>query len=79
VGVNALTAILGKELQGTNILVNAYSPGWMKTDMGGDDAPFTAEEGAQTGVYLATLPDGGAQGLFFAEMRKFGGPIQLQW
>ncbi len=47
--------------------------------MGGDDAPFTAEEGAQTVVYLATLPDGGTQGLFFAEMRKFGGPIQLQW
>lgn len=51
----------------------------MKTDMGGDDAPFTAEEGAQTAVYLATLSDAGAQGLFFAEMRKFGGPIQLQW
>ena len=28
---------------------------------------------------LATLHDRGAQGLFFAEMRKFGGPIQLQW
>ncbi len=92
VGVNGLTVILAKELQGTNILVNAYSPGWMKTDMGGDSAPFTAEEGAQTAVYLATLPDRGAQavylatlpdrgaqGQFFAEMRKFGGPIQLQW
>ncbi|RCJ34718.1 short-chain dehydrogenase [Nostoc minutum NIES-26] len=78
-GVNGLTVLLGKELQGTNILVNAYSPGWMKTDMGGDNAPFTAEEGAETAVYLATLPDGGAQGQFFAEMRKFGGPIQLQW
>ncbi len=51
----------------------------MKTDMGGENAPFTAEEGAETAVYLATLPDGGAQGQFFAEMRKFGGPIQLQW
>ncbi|MBD2360367.1 SDR family oxidoreductase [Anabaena minutissima FACHB-250] len=79
VGVNGITAILAKELQGTNILVNAYSPGWMKTDMGGDQAPFTAEEGAETAVYLATLPDGGAQGQFFAEMRKFGGPVQLQW
>jgi NAD(P)-dependent dehydrogenase (short-subunit alcohol dehydrogenase family) len=79
VGVNGITAILAKELQGTNILVNAYSPGWMKTDMGGDNAPFTAEEGAETAVYLATLPDGGAQGQFFAEMRKFGGPVQLQW
>ncbi|MEA5564365.1 SDR family oxidoreductase [Anabaena sp. UHCC 0399] len=79
VGVNGITAILAKELQGTNILVNAYSPGWMKTDMGGDQAPFTAEEGAETAVYLATLPDGGAQGQFFAEIRKFGGPVQLQW
>jgi NAD(P)-dependent dehydrogenase (short-subunit alcohol dehydrogenase family) len=78
-GVNGLTVLLAKELFGSNILVNAYSPGWMKTDMGGDNAPFTAEEGAETAVYLATLPDGGAQGQFFAEMRKFGGPIQLQW
>ncbi|AUT01383.1 short-chain dehydrogenase [Nostoc sp. CENA543] len=78
-GVNGITAILAKELQGTNILVNAYSPGWMKTDMGGENAPFTAEEGAETAVYLATLPDGGFQGQFFAEMRKFGGPFTLQW
>jgi NAD(P)-dependent dehydrogenase (short-subunit alcohol dehydrogenase family) len=79
VGLNGLTAILAKELQGTNILVNAYSPGWMKTDMGGADAPFTADEGAETAVYLATLPEGGPQGKFFAEMRKFGGPIVVPW
>lgn len=79
IGLNGLTVLLAKELQGTNILINAYSPGWMKTDMGGDNAPFTAEEGAETAVYLATLPDGGSQGQFFAEMRKFGGAIQLQW
>ncbi len=79
VGLNGLTALLAKELQGTNILVNAYSPGWMKTDMGGESAPFTAEEGAETAVYLAILPEGGAQGHFFAEMRKFGGAIDLPW
>lgn len=79
IGVNGLTVLLAKELQGDNILVNAYSPGWMKTDMGGENAPFTAEEGAETAIYLATLPDGGAQGQFFAEMRKFGGPVQVQW
>ncbi|MBD1996484.1 SDR family oxidoreductase [Leptolyngbya sp. FACHB-541] len=79
VGVNGLTAILAKELQGTNILVNVYSPGWMQTDMGGSSAPFTAAEGAETAVYLATLPEGGPQGKFFAEMRKFGGAIALPW
>lgn len=79
VGLNGLTAIWVKELQGTNILVNAYSPGWMQTDMGGFNAPFTADEGAETAVYLATLPVGGAQGRFFAEMRKLGGAVALPW
>ncbi|WP_009630435.1 SDR family oxidoreductase [Synechocystis sp. PCC 7509] len=78
-GLNGLTVLLAKELQGTNILVNAYSPGWMQTDMGGENAPFTAEEGAETAVYLATLPDGEAQGKFFAEMRKSGDAITLNW
>jgi len=78
-GLNGFTVLLAKELQGTNILVNAYSPGWMKTDMGGSEAPFTAAEGAETAVYLATLTDHGAQGKFFAEMRKFGGAIALAW
>jgi NAD(P)-dependent dehydrogenase (short-subunit alcohol dehydrogenase family) len=79
IGLNGLTALLAKELQGTNVLVNAYSPGWMQTDMGGSNAPFTANEGAETAVYLATLPKGGSQGNFFAEMRKFGGAIALPW
>ncbi|MBD2533062.1 SDR family NAD(P)-dependent oxidoreductase [Nostoc sp. FACHB-892] len=79
IGLNGVASLLAKELKGTNILVNNYSPGWMKTDIGGADAPLTAEEGAETAVYLATLPDGGPQGGFFAEMRKFGGPFPLPW
>ena len=79
VALNGLTCILAKELQNTNILVNSYSPGWMKTDIGGDNAPYTVEEGAETAVYLATLPDDGSQGGFFAEMRKSGTPVMLSW
>ena len=79
IGLNGLTCLLAKQLAGSNILINAYSPGWMKTDMGSESAPFTAAEGAETTVYLATLPDGGSQGGFFAEMRKFGGPITVLW
>lgn len=79
VGLNGLTVLWAKELQGTNILVNAYSPGWMQTDMGGSNAPFTADEGAETALYLATLPDNSPQGQFFAEMRKFGGAVTLSW
>lgn len=79
IGLNGLTCSLAKELQNTNILVNSYSPGWMKTDMGGENAPYTVEEGAETAVYLAMLPDGGFQGGFFAEMRKSGAPVLLSW
>ncbi len=77
--MNAIAILLARESVGSNILINAYSPGWMKTDIGGPDAPFTVEEGAETAVYLATLPDGGPSGQFFAEMRKFGGPVALPW
>ena len=45
----------------------------MQTDMGGSNAPFTADEGAETALYLATLPDGGLQGQFFAEIWRCGG------
>jgi NAD(P)-dependent dehydrogenase (short-subunit alcohol dehydrogenase family) len=77
--LNGIIVLAAKELAGTDILVNAYSPGWLKTDMGGPEAPFTAEDGAVTAIYLATLPTGGPSGRFFAEMRRFGGPMELQW
>jgi NAD(P)-dependent dehydrogenase (short-subunit alcohol dehydrogenase family) len=77
--LNGLVALAAKELAGTDILINAYSPGWLQTDMGGPSAPFTAHEGAETALHLATLPAGGPNGKFFAELRKFGGPMQLPW
>jgi NAD(P)-dependent dehydrogenase (short-subunit alcohol dehydrogenase family) len=60
--LNALTVMLASELKGTNILVNAVCPGWVRTDMGGSSAPRSVEEGAATPVWLATLPDGGPTG-----------------
>jgi NAD(P)-dependent dehydrogenase (short-subunit alcohol dehydrogenase family) len=60
--LNALTVMLASELRGTNILVNAVCPGWVRTDMGGSNAPRSVEEGAVTPVWLATLPDGGPTG-----------------
>ena len=70
VALNALTAILAKELEGTNILVNAASPGWVKTRMGGEQAELSPEEGADTILWLAQMEDGGPNGGFFANREQ---------
>lgn len=67
--LNALTRIFASELQGTNILVNSVCPGWVKTDMGGANAPRTPEQGVDTIVWLATHADGGATGGFFRDRK----------
>lgn len=59
--LNALTVLLANELRGQAIKVHSMCPGWVKTDMGGPNAPRTVEKGAETAVYLATqkgLPTG---------------------
>jgi NAD(P)-dependent dehydrogenase (short-subunit alcohol dehydrogenase family) len=64
--VNAVTVVLSRAVAGSNILINAVTPGWVRTHMGGEQAPLSLEEGADTPVWLATLPDGGPSGgLFF--------------
>jgi 3-oxoacyl-[acyl-carrier protein] reductase len=62
--LNALSRTLANELTGFNILVNAMSPGFLKTDMNpqGTRLPGAA---VPTAVELASLPDGGPSGRFF--------------
>jgi NAD(P)-dependent dehydrogenase (short-subunit alcohol dehydrogenase family) len=67
--LNIQTRIIAGELNGSNILINAMCPGWVRTDMGGPGAPRSIEEGADTIVWLATLPDGGPQGGYFRNRR----------
>lgn len=63
--VNMFTNHLAHELKGTKIKVNAAHPGWVKTDMGGANAPLELVDGAKTSVTLATLADDGPTGGYY--------------
>lgn len=62
--LNALTKALPRDLP-AGVKINAMCPGWVRTRMGGRGAPRSPEEGADTALWLATLPDDGPTGGFF--------------
>ena len=66
--VNALTKNLAAELgQGRRgVLVDAVCPGHCRTDMGGPAAPRSAEQGADTALWLVGR-DGGETGLLWED------------
>jgi NAD(P)-dependent dehydrogenase (short-subunit alcohol dehydrogenase family) len=65
--LNAFTVSLANELRGTSIKVNAASPGASRTDLNNNTGTRSPEEGAETPVWLATLPDDGPTGGFFLD------------
>ena len=54
VGVNMFTRTLAQELKGRGITVSSFNPGWVRTDMGGADAPREPYEVAEEIYKLAT-------------------------
>jgi len=67
--LNALTRLTSAELGPGDIKINAMCPGWVKTAMGGPNATRPVEKGAETAVWLATLPADGPSGGFFRDMK----------
>jgi NAD(P)-dependent dehydrogenase (short-subunit alcohol dehydrogenase family) len=62
--LNAFTVHLAAELKDTNIKVNSAHPGWVKTEMGTDQAPMEIVDGAKTSVQLALIGPDGPHGRF---------------
>lgn len=70
--LNAVTRFLAVEMADVPALkINAACPGWVKTDLGGPDAIRTVEEGADTIVWLAGLPDDGPTGGLFRDRAPY--------
>ena len=68
--LNAFTRLLAATYRGQGVLANAVDPGWVRTDMGGPSAPRSVEQGVETTVWLATLPEDGPTGGFFRDKRS---------
>jgi NAD(P)-dependent dehydrogenase (short-subunit alcohol dehydrogenase family) len=66
--LNAITVMLASAMPFAR--VNCVDPGWVRTDMGGPNASRSVEQGAETIVWLATLPADGPSGGFFHDRKR---------
>jgi NAD(P)-dependent dehydrogenase (short-subunit alcohol dehydrogenase family) len=63
--LNSFTVHLAYELRNTSIKVNSAHPGWVKTELGGENADLEVSEGGKTSAWLARLPEDGPTGGYF--------------
>ncbi|WP_224449131.1 SDR family NAD(P)-dependent oxidoreductase [Haloprofundus salilacus] len=66
-GLNGLTAYLHGEYGDEGLLANSVCPGWVRTDMGGENASLPVEKGAETPVWLCRFRPGGPAGRFWRD------------
>nr|AEE63240.1 unknown [Dendroctonus ponderosae] len=72
--INMATKSLSQDLKKDGILVACVHPGWVKTDMGGSNAPMSVEESSRGIVQLMAKLDESHTGGFFQWDGK-----ELQW
>jgi NAD(P)-dependent dehydrogenase (short-subunit alcohol dehydrogenase family) len=73
--LNAATRKLAQALEPRGISVNVASPGWVRTDMGGQEANLSLEEGGRNIVGIVTDLPPSATNQFFAD----GGKSEIPW
>ncbi|WP_144903538.1 SDR family NAD(P)-dependent oxidoreductase [Halobellus captivus] len=66
-GLNGLTAYLHGEYADQGLLANSVCPGWVRTDMGGEDARRSVEEGAETPTWLCRFRPESPAGRFWRD------------
>lgn len=67
--LNGSTIMLADALKPKGISVYAVNPGWVRTDMGGESAPRSPQEGADTAVWLATEAEALESGKFWGDRK----------
>lgn len=73
IALNGLTALISEELADEGlqgIQVNSVCPGWTRTALGGELAPQSPDEAADTITWLATQPADGPRGGFFKNRQR---------
>lgn len=72
-GMNVMTKVFSEELKTSNIKINSVSPGWVKTDMGSQNARLEVEEAVETIIWLATVEQLTLTGKFLKDKKE------LEW
>ncbi len=67
--LNALSYALPRDLP-QGVQINAMCPGWVHTRMGGQAAPRTPEQGADTAIWLALDAPASLTGKFFRDRQE---------
>ena len=65
--LNAMARVFAARFADRAILVNAVSPGWARTDMGGRNAPRSVQQGAASVLWGVTLSAAGPTGGVFED------------